>query len=370
MIRAICAFLVTAQTVCGQVHDPYERGLTLLYEYRPQEALNLFDSLIRKQPDNPTAYSLKASAYWWLIAADSKNKEFINQFLAAVEQAVAVAEKNYDTHPTDPEAKLMLGGAYGYLGRYHAMVGNWLRAYWYGKKGRNLLREVLEASPDRADAAFGLGMFNYYSDQLPKIVKPLSFLLGASGDRELGIQQLELARKNGHYTKIEATFFLWDVYHQYEKQYDPAGLYAEELLSQYPTNPVFMEALCNSLIEGRKYADAISKYNAMLLNKDVCYANPKHHADVYFSIAYAYYRSGDYANASDHYRRTEQRYDASGQVNKSNLYYWMGLCEEKAGHKHAALTCFQKVLEYDDTFKVHSLTRRRIDNLKKSGGME
>ncbi|SVD65866.1 uncharacterized protein METZ01_LOCUS418720, partial [marine metagenome] len=43
----------------------------------------------------------------------------------------------------------------------------------------------------------GLGIYHYYSAVLPKIVRTLSYVMGIRGDKNLGLQQLQHAAKEG-----------------------------------------------------------------------------------------------------------------------------------------------------------------------------
>ena len=83
-----------------------------------------------------------------------------------------------DKNEDDIDALYYTGSAYLYNGRWYGETGSWLKAFWYGRKGANYLEKVIKKAPDYYDAYYGLGMYHYYADVLPKFIKASFFFIG------------------------------------------------------------------------------------------------------------------------------------------------------------------------------------------------
>ena len=198
------------------------KGIDLGTNLQYKESYEVFQQLIELEPDNPRGYFLRSAIYFWMFSEDIKNEEVGNKFRDLSYEAVEIAEARLEEDENDIEARFFLGGAYGSLGRYYAMTRSFLNAYWYGKKGKNYLEEVVEMDSTYYDAYLGLGIFHYLADILPRFVKILSFVLGIEGDKEQGIKEIKLAAEKGTYTKTEAMFFLGAIYTYRERKYEEA----------------------------------------------------------------------------------------------------------------------------------------------------
>jgi tetratricopeptide (TPR) repeat protein len=163
-------------------------GIDLGTNLHYKESYEVFQKLIELEPDNPRGYFLRSAIYFWMFSEDMKNEEVGNKFRDLSYEAVEIAEAKLEENENDIEAKFFLGGAYGSLGRYYAMTKSFLNAYWYGKKGKNHLEEVVEMDSTYYDAYLGLGIYHYLADILPRFVKILSFIFGMEGDKEQGIR--------------------------------------------------------------------------------------------------------------------------------------------------------------------------------------
>jgi tetratricopeptide (TPR) repeat protein len=202
-----------------------------------------------------------------MFSEDIKNEQIGEKFRDHSFRAAEVAEERLKKNKNDVDALFYLGGAYGSLGRYYAMTRSYLNAYWYGKKGKEFLEQVVEMDPQYYDAYLGLGIFNYLADVLPRFVKILSFILGIQGDKEVGIDQLELAADKGVYTKTEAMFFLSAIYTYREREYEKAIKILNQLLEKYPGNPGALFTLGRSYSFMGECDKALTAFNEVLKNE-------------------------------------------------------------------------------------------------------
>ena len=83
------------------------------------------------------------------------------------------------------EAWLYLGAAYGIRVQYHAQRTEYFAAARDGKRINQALERTLALDPDLADANAGLGLYQYYADIAPSVLKIVRWFLGLPGGDRL-----------------------------------------------------------------------------------------------------------------------------------------------------------------------------------------
>ena len=200
------------------VHELGVKGYELVWNMQFEQAHKIFDEMIRMEPENALGYFYKSKTYFWIYVFSTDDKEYIDKFIDHSSKMIDIAEKMLDKNEDDIDALFYLGNTYGYLGSWYGETGSWFKAFRYGRKGKKYLKRVIKKDPDYNDAYLGLGMFHYYLDVLPKIIKPLSFLLGLGGDKEKGIDEINRALSKGNHSRDAAKFVLAHViFFQLEK---------------------------------------------------------------------------------------------------------------------------------------------------------
>jgi tetratricopeptide (TPR) repeat protein len=236
------------------------QGMQRLMNGDVEAALRRFQDVQRQDPDSPLGYLFQADAYWWkiylttgnLVDPDvfdvvSKNTSpYDSTFESLVQQAISKAEARVRTHDNTARNLLNEGMSYGLLARFYGLRDNDLPTARAGKKMRALLLQALKLDPSLTDAYLGVGIYNYFVDTLPTIVKMLRFLIGLpGGSREVGLQQLETAARHGDLVRGEAKFYLAkDFSRGNERQYAKSLALFQELVTEYPDNPLW------KLVEG------------------------------------------------------------------------------------------------------------------------
>lgn len=111
--------------------------------------------------------------------------------LSALEQAIASAEAILERKPEDFHASLVAATGRAIAARLLMEQGHWLKSYRYGKASRNAMLDLQAQHPEFIDGLLILGLFDYFTSEVPLGIRWLTFLLDFSGDRERGIGQLE-----------------------------------------------------------------------------------------------------------------------------------------------------------------------------------
>lgn len=227
-------------------------GMNLLMNGDPDAAIQRFHDVRRKDPDSPLGYLFEADAYWWkiylttgnLIDPDvfdvvSKNTSpYDSTFESFAWTAVQKSEVRLQAKQDVARNLLYQGMTYGLWARYYGLRDNDLATARAGKRMRALLLQALKLDPSLTDAYLGLGIYNYFVDTLPTIVKMLRFLIGLpGGNREVGLQQMETVARQGDLARGEAQFYLAKDYsRRSEQQYAKSLELFEELSREYPEN--------------------------------------------------------------------------------------------------------------------------------------
>jgi len=345
-------------------------GIDYAGNLKYDQAAQVFDKIIEMQPDNPQGYFLKSAVYFWMFSADMHNEELGNKFKEFSDQAVDVAEKRLEENENDLDALFYLGGAYGSLGRYYGMTRSYLKAYWYGKKGNNILQDVVERDSTYYDAYLGLGIFNYLADVLPRFVKILSFILGIDGDKELGITQLNLAVEKGTYTKTEAMFFLGAIYTYREKEFDKAMVIWEKLLYKYPNNPgvLIHVARCYSDMGDCDRAIQIYEQIVDIINQTTLIPL----SSVHYQLGRAYFRMNNIHEAIKSLQisvQSDTGYAGHRRWTYPWSHYFLGLSYDMLGNHEQALYHYHQV-DDEQSERVYDLAQERLENPLDDTSME
>jgi hypothetical protein len=110
------------------------------------------------------------------------------------------------------------------------------------REANQFAQKLLAVDPDAADAYLTLGAANYIIGSLPALKRVFLHVRGVSGDRVLGIQQLETAAARGRYLRPFAKIVL-ALAALREKQPALARTQLMELVAEFPQNPIFAKEL-------------------------------------------------------------------------------------------------------------------------------
>jgi tetratricopeptide (TPR) repeat protein len=185
---------------------------------------------------------LDTLAAWWDIRLDAHDRARDQAFGQKVEAAVAGTEAWVARDPGRAEAWFYLGASYGARAQWRSVRGEQVAAARDGKRIKESLERAVALDPALQDARYGVGLYQYYADVAPSVLKVLRwFLLLPGGDRATGLRAMEQARTRAQVVRGEASYQLHLVYLWYEKDPERALTLARELRTRYPHNPHFYE---------------------------------------------------------------------------------------------------------------------------------
>jgi hypothetical protein len=238
-----------------QIPPEAREAIDLMYAAKPDQAIALVRKIEAARPDHPLGYLIEADVLWWNIYCKWSERKYNtidawshprpadaddNAELALADKVTSLAEAGLaksDSAEMELYAGLGLAARARVLGlRYEKMPV--ARA---AVEARKHLMRCLELDPDMADANLGLGLYNYYVDTLSALAKILRFFMGIpGGDKKLGLQQLEIASRNGQLTQAEARFNMAKNLRNYDRDYAHAEKTVAPLVTEHPGNCIFL----------------------------------------------------------------------------------------------------------------------------------
>ncbi len=230
-------------------------GIRLLMDGDPDGSIAIFRRIQSKYPQSPLGYLLEGDATWWkiyystadLVEADvfdivsTDSSPYDSHFEDLVSVAIRKSEARLAAHQDEALNSLYLGLAYALRARLAGLRGKDLPTARAGKRMRAHLLRARRLDPNLADAYLGLGLYNYFVDTLPAIVKVLRmFIALPGGSRTLGLEQLQRAADEGEICRFEAKFLLAKDYsRQNEAKYSKSLELFQELGREFPHNPLW-----------------------------------------------------------------------------------------------------------------------------------
>jgi hypothetical protein len=232
----LAAALAVAPSPDPEIHAALER----VYQGHVDDAITTLRAAAAARPSDPLpAYAL-ALAFCWKVEERADLQTFDAALQAAALDAVARADAVLARAPDDTEALFARGAAHGALSRYHMFRWHRHDAARSAVRMREDLLRVRALDPEHHDALFGLGLYDYYADVLPRAAKIVRFLAGMpAGNRRRGLASIEDAGRKSALHRTEARVQLYEIYAFYEDRPSAAMDELDVLRRDYPSHPLW-----------------------------------------------------------------------------------------------------------------------------------
>jgi tetratricopeptide (TPR) repeat protein len=190
-------------------------------------------------------------------SADPKVKERIKQLVSSAE---SLEEQGLKANPDNVDALYARGVTRAQFALYTALVERaWFSALRNAVGARHDHERVLELDPHYVDAKLVVGTHNYVMGSLPWSVKVAVALVGLSGTKEKGLEDLrEVADSNGE-NSVDARVVL-SLFLRREHRYDEARTLMHDLAARYPRNYLFPLEEANLLRASGHAEEAAAAY--------------------------------------------------------------------------------------------------------------
>jgi tetratricopeptide (TPR) repeat protein len=342
------------------------KGIDYVYNLDFNEADSVFSDIIKQDPKSPVGHFFKGMVLWWKMMLDLDDTQYDETFSDYMEKVIELCDERLEVNDRDIEAMFFKSGSLGFRGRLRANRGQWLKAALDGKDALPIVYRLQKISKGNIDVLFGLGIYDYYAEAIPEqypAVKPLA-LMFPKGDKKRGIARLDSCMRFGHYAKVEAIYFLTQIYYVYEKDFNKATELAKLLHQRYPDNPFFYTYLgrCYAASGFWKEAEEIFTDVWKKYQRGVKHYNERHVREAHYYIGMAMMNRRDLKDALAHFTnavnlslkvdskepsafrvlselRLGMIYDAQGDRAKATAHYKnvLNLKDHQDSHKKAKL---------------------------------
>jgi tetratricopeptide (TPR) repeat protein len=335
------------------VDEKYDRGIALMYRLEFDEAEAQFNEIIKVDTSSPAGYFALAALSWWRysqnfdVQADFKDLE--DEFMKNASAAIKVCEGRLEKKEALDQTYFFMGSAYGLKGRWYAVQRRWFKAYTNGNKGRKLLGKAVKVNPELYDAYLGLGIFDYFADTLPGVLK-IPALLFVRGDKARGISEVKQALEKGRFFSTEARLFLIEILTRHEKNFPAALEEVERLKAADRSNLFFRLGEVLTLIHAQSWEKALGECDNFLADYK---KNPS--PGITRQLSLIYLSAGDSYLALNKPREaaawftggiTETVYPNKGWI--TYCYLRRGQAMDMLGRREEAVADYKTVLERDN----------------------
>ncbi len=201
--------------------ETIQKGLQFIRNGCFEEAESTFKRIVESDRSASEAYFFISFTNFIHLIYNPKNKANRAELEENLKMSIETGERKLQANAADEETQLFLGTSYLLDSYRKALEKDVFSAAFLARKGKKMLENILKRNPERYDACFGLGIYNYYADRVPSIVKGIRFLLFLpGGNSELGLHQLKEASLKSKYFSLEASLILAEIYsNKFEKDY-------------------------------------------------------------------------------------------------------------------------------------------------------
>ena len=298
-------------------------GIQSVYNFEFDKAESIFSTLLKKNPNDLFANHFSGTISFWKYFGSNKKKYF-DEFLHQSDATIAKAEQSLSDNPKNKETLFILGSEYGYRAIAFGKAEKFLDMIWASKKSNSYLEDVLEIDSNYYDAYLGIGLIKFALSQVPSGFKWALAMIGFDGDSEKGLAYLKISAEKGNYSKVEAEYYLSQLYAEFYFDYDKAKTHLAQLNKRFPENLLFKYSFAVIEVKNR---NLVSAENLLLpLEKEKNSEFDQLLALSKFLLADVYYYENNFEKAKDYYSRflsetKEKNY--SGIAN-----YRMAICNE------------------------------------------
>jgi hypothetical protein len=213
-------------------------ALDLLYDGSTDAALERLDAMVRAHPDDGLSGYLAALALCWKVEQRADMSALDADLERRIDHVIAQASAQLREAPDDARARLALGGAFGVRSRLYILRDRTHASARAAAGMRDALLPLRSGEAYGADAAFGLGLYDYFVDVLPGVARLLRFLVGLpGGDRTRGLAAIESAKAHSELHQVEAAWQLYRIHALYEDEPDLALADVSALRARYSGAP-------------------------------------------------------------------------------------------------------------------------------------
>ncbi len=216
-------------------------ALGLVYDGDFHAAETRLAALAADHPEDPVLPYLQALALEWRLEQDPRSRAHDRDVLALADRSLSLAGARLAAFPGDGRALLARGAAHGAKSRLHLFRWDKGPASREAVRMREALVAARAAGTDALDLDFGLGLYDYYADTLPRFFRVVAFVMRIpGGDRERGLAEIaRVARGGSLFHDDEARVQMYDIHSYFEGRPDRALHWIRTMWRLHPGWPLW-----------------------------------------------------------------------------------------------------------------------------------
>ncbi|MBI4056486.1 MAG: hypothetical protein HY399_02955 [Elusimicrobia bacterium] len=357
-----------AQSLTPAMEQCVANGIDNIFMMQFDKSEQEFDRCLKENPQHPYGHFARALSRWarYMYDTEQDQADLIPEFEKRIEEAIKISNTWIDQHPNDARGLLSLGGIYGLASRLDVIQKNWLRAYFRGRKAIRHTRLSLKKDPQLYDAYMGIGMYDYYSDALPRFIGVLSRIV-LRGDRKRGIEELKIAAEKGTYTQLASKLILIEIYTE-----DPWGAKnAQEALgmvrsvrAKYPSSSLFhlTEIICHYEAGDYERAKKLSEDFVIKIEQKKATYRFRDRPKAYVSLGMTLWGLKDLSHAKEAFQKAIHSMGKGPSRWGSWAHIRLGQLEDMADNREEAKKLYQEVLKTQDFWGFHKVAKKLISH--------
>jgi tetratricopeptide (TPR) repeat protein len=259
LVFTVVTEIEAAQVQENQIRLYLKQGIEKAFNLDNTTARIYMQKALELDPENPTGYAYLAviHLFSYEMSFEPKDRDRNQELmLRNIGEAIAKGEKRIEKNSKDGQAYFAM--ALAKVVKVHWAIHQ--KSYFLiAQETSNIwdyLEKAKEGDPQNYDVYFLMGFLHYHIDYLSGLTRFISSIVITAGNRQKGIQELELAVQKGYLLKELAQAELSSIYLNFEKQPARALPFARELKEKFPNNYNFLFAMGNILSDLNRFEEA------------------------------------------------------------------------------------------------------------------
>lgn len=340
---------VFAQSQTDKIHAYIKTGIEKTFNMEFRQANDYLQKAVELDPENPMGYAFLTSLNLFIYEMsfdENIRKSYLASMLRYVDETISRGERRLSKNPKDGKTYVAMALArsarlnwYTHSKRYLFMAHESSTIWKYLEKAK-------EYDPHNYDTYFLTGVFLYHIDHLNGFTRFFSSMLITSGDRQKGMQELELAAQKGDLLKELALSELSADYMTFEKQPARALPIIQKLKETFPNNYNYSFALADNLSDLHRFDEAFNI--AHEIGKNIRLGTPPYIPQLqprYDQLmGRIFLAQGNYAKSEEYLQKALKDITPYNARVRAWAYLQMGMISDARGERSKAEDFYLKTL--------------------------
>lgn len=234
------------------------KAVLQLYNGQFDKADHTVFSIRKKYENHPCITLFSALQRYWKYMPIQKSPKDMEAYKILLYRTASLSEAQLKRNENNAEAIFFNMMAYLMLARFNSETGEYIKAVNDARKAYAQLKKGMDLKDKYPEFYFSTGLFNFYREFLPEtnpVYKPFAFFF-ESGDKKLGLEEMEEAANRSVFCRAEALTFLTFINLRYQNNYNEALRFSKRLVDEYPRNNVFKLLRTEVLLSAEQYDEA------------------------------------------------------------------------------------------------------------------